>query len=195
MNSAGSTNELAGLRVLEFGHYVAAPHCAMILADHGADVIKVEPIDGEPGRRSEPIGSHSMSYYFSSHNRRKRSLALNLRTPDAASVMRALLSSADVIVTNYSPGTPERLGFGYDQVRDINPRCVMVHIVGFGRNTRYGDYAAFDGVLQAMSGFSDLNGEPTAPPQLSGVQIADHAAAVHAAFAAMAALWRRGLSR
>lgn len=190
-NVTGSVGELAGLHVLEFGHYVAAPHCAMILADHGADVIKVEPTDGEPGRRSAPLGSHEMSYYFSSHNRRKKSLALDLHSDEAAPILKALLSWADVVVTNYSPGTPERLGFGYEQIKVINPRCVLVHIMGFGRNTGYSDYAAFDGVLQAMSGFSDLNGEPTGPPHLSGVQIADHAAAIHGAFAAMAALWKR----
>ncbi|MDP3747378.1 MAG: CoA transferase [Phenylobacterium sp.] len=182
---------LAGLRVLEIGHYIAAPHCTMMLADQGADVIKLEPPEGEPARAAPPFSPHGDSYYYACHNRGKRSVALDLRSPEAREPLDALLRWADVVVTNYSAGVPEKLGFGYERLAQVNSRAVMVHITGYGAVGSRKDYVAFDGAVQAMSGFADLTGAPEGPPLMSQVLVADHAAGTHAAYAVMCAVWEQ----
>jgi crotonobetainyl-CoA:carnitine CoA-transferase CaiB-like acyl-CoA transferase len=186
-----STGPLDGLHVLEIGHYIAAPHCTMMLADQGADVIKVEPPQGEPARAALPMSALGDSLYFACHNRRKRSVALDLRRPESAAALEALLAWADVIVTNYSVGVPDKLGFGYAHVQTVNPAAVMVHITGFGSTGPRASHVAFDGAIQAMSGLADLTGVQDGPPLMSQVLLADHTSGVHAAYAVMTALWER----
>ena len=180
---------LAGVKVLEIGHYIAAPHCAMMLADQGADVIKFEPAGGEPGRKAPPYSDAGESLAFACHNRGKRSVALDLRASESREALEALLRWADIVVTNYAYGIPEKLGFGFDRLSLVNPRAPMIHITGFGQEDDRRDYLAFDPAIQAMSGFSDLTGDAEGPPTISQFFVADHAAGMVAAYAAMCALW------
>lgn len=180
---------LDDVKVLEIGHYIAAPHCAMMLADQGADVIKVEPVGGEPGRKAPPFSEAGESLAFACHNRGKRSVALDLRLPESAEALDALLRWADIVVTNYAHGIPEKLGFGFEHLSQVNPRACMVHITGFGLGDERRDYLAFDPAIQAMSGFSDLTGSPDLPATISQFFVADHAAGMNGAYAAMCAVW------
>jgi crotonobetainyl-CoA:carnitine CoA-transferase CaiB-like acyl-CoA transferase len=161
-------------------HYISGPFCTQILADQGADVIRVEPPSADP-----------RNGYFQTLNRNKRSLVLDLRTTQGKTALTELIGTADVLVTNYSPGVPDRLGFGYEQAREINPRLVYVHITGFGANSPYSHMPAFDGVIQAMSGMMDLTGEPDGPPMLSGMFIPDHLTGLWAALSVAFGLLRR----
>lgn len=182
---------LQDVRVLEIGHYIAAPHCTMMLADQGADVVKLEPDGGEPGRRAPPFSSKGESLAYACHNRGKRSVAIDLRRPEAAEALDALLRWADIVVTNYANGIPEKLGFGFEHLSKINPQASMIHITGYGTAGRRADYLAFDPVIQAMSGFADLTGVLEGPPTMSQFFLADHSAGMHAAYAAMCALWEQ----
>jgi crotonobetainyl-CoA:carnitine CoA-transferase CaiB-like acyl-CoA transferase len=182
---------LTGAKVLEIGHYIAGPHCAMMLADQGADVVKLEPLGGEPMRAVPPLSQHGDAYAFACHNRRKRSVALDLRRPEARDALDALLKWADIVVTNYSPGVPEKLGFGFEHMSKVNPRAVMVHITGFGSTGPRKSYLAYDMAVQAMSGFAELTGAEDGPPMVSQFLLADHTVAAHSAFAATCALLER----
>jgi crotonobetainyl-CoA:carnitine CoA-transferase CaiB-like acyl-CoA transferase len=182
---------LTGAKVLEIGHYIAGPHCAMMLADQGADVVKLEPLGGEPMRAVPPLSANGDAYAFACHNRRKRSVALDLRRPEAREALDALLKWADIVVTNYSPGVPEKLGFGFENMSEVNPRAVMVHITGFGSTGPRKSYLAYDMAVQAMSGFAELTGAADGPPMVSQFLLADHTVAAHGAFAAACALLER----
>jgi crotonobetainyl-CoA:carnitine CoA-transferase CaiB-like acyl-CoA transferase len=178
-----SPGALEGIRVLGVEHFISGPFCTQILADQGADVIKVESphYDQRNG-------------YFHTLNRNKRSVVLDLRTPFGQQAMHELVKTADVLITNFAAAVPAKLGFGYDQLREINPRLVYVHITGFGRNTPYQDRPAFDGVIQAMSGLMHLTGEPDGPPMLAGIFVPDHLTGLYAALATSFALQRRALT-
>ena len=178
---------LDDVKVLEIAHYIAGPAACMTLADLGADVIKVEPPGGEPARQSSPM-LNDESLYFATFNTGKRSVCLDLRSPDGKERLIRLIRWCDVLVTNYLPGVPERLGFGFDTVSALNPLAVMVHITGFGSWSALGSHAAFDSVIQAMSGLADMVGEPNGMPNLSSLRLADHITAQQAASAALAAL-------
>jgi crotonobetainyl-CoA:carnitine CoA-transferase CaiB-like acyl-CoA transferase len=188
---ANPAGPLSGVHVLEIGHYIAAPHCTMMLADQGADVIKVEPVGGEPGRQAPPFSDNGESLAFACHNRGKRSVTIDLTKPESREALDALLRWADIVVTNYTYGIPEKLGFGFERLSKINPRAVMVHVTGYSTAGSRRDHGAFDPAIQAMSGFCDLTGEPDGAPQISQFFLADHSAAMNAAYAAMCALWER----
>lgn len=190
-SSAPSAGPLAGVRVLEIGHYIAGPHAAQMLGDQGAEVIKLEPAQGDPTRRTMPLNERGDSLFFACHNRRKRSVSMDLSSPDAAAPLKALLAWADVVLTNYSYGVPEKLGFGFEQIQAVNPRAVMVHITGFNPNGPWRDYAAFDGSIMAMSGLADLTGVEDGPPLMSQALFADHSVGAHAAYATLCALAER----
>jgi CoA:oxalate CoA-transferase len=170
---------VAGLRVLGMEHFIAAPYCTQLLADQGADVIKVETSDA------------SRAGYYYTLNRNKRSIILDLKSTEGRTALDALVRTADVLVTNFAADVPDRLGFGYERLTAINPRLVYVHITGFGQNSPYRKTAAFDGVIQAMSGLMDLTGEADRPPMLAGMFVADHVAGVWAALAVTFGLLRR----
>ncbi len=182
---------LDDVKVLEIGHYIAAPHCAMMLADQGADVIKLEPRVGEPGRHSPPLADSGESLAFACHNRGKRSVAIDLRKPASRPALEALLRWADIVITNYAIGVPEKLGFGFAQLQVINPSASMVHITGYGVDDPRRDYLAFDPAIQAMSGYASLNGPAGGDPLISPFFMADHSVAMNAAYAAMCALWEQ----
>ena len=184
------TSALTGVRILELAHYIAGPQACQILADHGADVVKIEPPGGEPGRRARPLKDDE-SLYFASHNRGKRSIELDLRTEAGREVLADLVGWADALVTNYAKGVPERLGFGFEQVQRLNPELVMVHITGFGQSGPYADWVAFDGIVQAMSGLAHVTGQPGGPPTLAGPYIGDHVAAMQGAMGCVLGLQAR----
>jgi crotonobetainyl-CoA:carnitine CoA-transferase CaiB-like acyl-CoA transferase len=186
-----TTPALHGIRVLELGHAISAPHCTQILADHGADVIRIEPPGGDRTRGALPVVDGD-SLYFAAHNRSKRSVVIDLKAPRGREVFMQLADTADVVVTNYSSGVPGRLGIGYDSLSERNPRLIFVHITGFGSRGPARDYGAYDGIIQAMSGVPSLTGAPGGPPALAGAFVADHLAAMQAAVGALLALARRG---
>jgi crotonobetainyl-CoA:carnitine CoA-transferase CaiB-like acyl-CoA transferase len=183
---------MAGIRVLEFGHYIAAPFCTQILADQGADVIKVEPPGGGPRRNSDPVVNKGG--YFPMLNRNKRSIEVDLKSPRGREVLDALVRSADVLVTNYGNAVPGNLGFGYDRLAAINPRLVYVHVTGFGHDSPYARRPAYDGIIQAMSGLLHLTGEQGRPPALAGLFVPDHVTGLYGALAVMFGLRSRDVT-
>jgi crotonobetainyl-CoA:carnitine CoA-transferase CaiB-like acyl-CoA transferase len=166
----------------------------MFLADQGADVIKIEPLSGDITRRSRQSISASgeFSALFVSSNRGKRSLALDLKRPEAAKIMRKLITSSDVLVQNFRPGTMERLGFGEPALRELNPRLIYVSISGVGESGPYSKKRVYDPIIQGLSGLADLQAEPkTRRPQMIRTIVADKTTAIFAAQAVTAALFAR----
>jgi crotonobetainyl-CoA:carnitine CoA-transferase CaiB-like acyl-CoA transferase len=190
---------LEGIRVIEVGQYIAAPYCALMLADQGADVIKVErPLRGDPRREYDPLvtgESGSLSGGFLTYNRGKKSVALDLNSEEGRQSYRELVAGADVVVENLRPGIVEKLGIGYADLRGVNPRIVYAAISGYGRSSvRQGPYAdrpAFDTVAQAMGGMMDVTGEIDGPPLPGVTGFADIYSGVHAAFGILTALQAR----
>jgi crotonobetainyl-CoA:carnitine CoA-transferase CaiB-like acyl-CoA transferase len=166
----------------------------MFLADQGAEVIKIEPLGGDITRRSRQSISASgeFSALFVSSNRGKRSLALDLKRPEAAKIMRKLIASSDVLVQNFRPGTMERLGLGEAALRELNPRLIYVSISGVGESGPYAKKRVYDPIIQGLSGFADLQAEPrTRRPQMIRTIVADKTTAIFAAQAVTAALFAR----
>jgi crotonobetainyl-CoA:carnitine CoA-transferase CaiB-like acyl-CoA transferase len=185
---------LAGIRVLDLTGVVSGPLATMFLADQGADVIKIEPLSGDITRRSRQSISASgeFSALFVSTNRGKRSLALDLKRPEAAKIMRKLIASSDVLVQNFRPGTMERLGFGEPALRELNRRLIYVSISGVGETGPYAKKRVYDPIIQGLSGFADLQAEPkTRRPQMIRTIVADKTTAIFAAQAVTAALFAR----
>jgi CoA:oxalate CoA-transferase len=180
---------LHGVRVLELGHYIAGPFCTQILADQGADVIKVEPPGGGARRHSDP--KSNPGGYFAMLNRNKRSIGVDLKSERGREVFAALVRTSDVLVTNFAAGVPERLGFGAEELLAINPRLVYVHATGFGTDSPYATKPAFDGIIQAMSGLMHLTGDPAGAPALAGVFVPDHVTGLYAALAVLFGLRER----
>jgi crotonobetainyl-CoA:carnitine CoA-transferase CaiB-like acyl-CoA transferase len=180
---------LAGLRVLDLTRFIAGPHCAMVLADLGADVVKVErPRGGDDTRAIAPhVGGESI--YFMVFNRNKRSIAIDLRDPVGQSPLRDLVRQADVLIENFRPGTMEKMGCGWTALEAINPRLVMARISGFGQTG--GDEPCFDAVAQAGSGLMAITGQPDGPPTMAGTCIVDYAAGLHATIGILAAIEAR----
>ena len=192
MTNAKTKGPLDGIHVLEIAHFIAGPHAAMILCDHGADVIKIEPPTGEHARNAVAVDQYGNSLFFAAQNRGKRAVALDLGHADAKKVLDPLLKWADVIITNYGPGVPDKLGFGFARLQELNPKAILVHITGYGSWSDKNKYVAFDGIIQAMSGVWNLNGHPDGPPLNCQVLVGDHGTAAHAANAALCALVERG---
>ena len=185
---------LAGIRVLDLTSVVSGPLATMFLADQGADVIKIEPLGGDITRRSRQSISASgeFSALFVSSNRGKRSLALDLKRPEAAKIMRKLIASSDVLVQNFRPGTMERLGLGEPALRELNPRLIYVSISGVGESGPYAKKRVYDPIIQGLSGFADLQAKPkTRRPQMIRTIVADKTTAIFAAQAVTAALFAR----
>lgn len=182
---------LAGMKVIELAHIMAGPACGMMLADMGADVIKVEKPDGDDSRRFLPPDIKGESAAFMMMNRNKRGIALNLKDPDAVAILRRLLESADVVVENYRIDTMERLGLSYQTLREINPKLVYCAISGFGRTGPYAARGGFDLIAQGMSGLMSITGEgPGRPPVKPGAPISDITAGFLAAMGCIAAYSR-----
>jgi crotonobetainyl-CoA:carnitine CoA-transferase CaiB-like acyl-CoA transferase len=182
---------LDGLRVLDMSRVLAGPFCCMMLADHGAEVIKVEPPDGDETRRYGPPFVDGESTYYLGLNRNKRSIALDLSTPEAQDIIRRLVSTSDVVVENFRRGTMERWGLEYARLRELNPRLIYLSISGFGRSGPYADVAGYDGALQAFGGFMSINGELGGDPLKAGIAIADLTTGLFASQAILLALQAR----
>jgi crotonobetainyl-CoA:carnitine CoA-transferase CaiB-like acyl-CoA transferase/sulfur carrier protein ThiS len=192
--SGGAAPEgaLAGIRVVDLTRALAGPYCTLMLADHGADVIKVEqPGTGDETRGWAPPHMNGVSAYYLSINRNKRSVTLDLKHPDGAKVLERLIEQADVIVENFSPGTLARLGFPKERIRSLNPRAIFCQISGFGQDGPGRAWAAYDLIVQGMGGVMSLTGEPGGDPVMVGVPQADMVSGMFAAFAIAAALHAR----
>lgn len=183
-----SNGPLTGMKVIELAHIMAGPACGMMLADMGADVIKVEKPDGDDSRRFLPPDIEGESAAYMMMNRNKRGISLNLKDPDAVEILRALLNSADVVVENYRHDTMERLGLDYETLRKTNPKLVYCAISGFGRTGPYAERGGFDLIAQGMSGLMSITGEgPGRPPVKPGAPITDITAGFLAALGCVAA--------
>lgn len=180
-----------GIRVLDLGRFISAPFGSQLLADLGADVIKVERAGkGDDGRRLGPFVD-GQSCYVSTFSRNKRGVTVNFRTEEGKRVFRELVKTADVIYENFRPGTMAKMGFSYEEIKKINPKIIMVSISGFGQVGKYSGRAAFNDVVTAMSCFMSLNNLPDGTPMGTGVPAADHITGLYAAFAVVSALYDR----
>ncbi len=177
---------LAALRILEVGHMLAGPYCGMLLADLGAEVIKIEPPEGEIGRAVSPhwIGPHNA--YFASLNRSKRSVTLDLATAEGRQALGALASTAHALVTNLRPTAILKLGLTYEALKVWNPRLVCVALTGYGLDSPYADRPAYDYVIQALTGVMALAGEPDGPPTKTGYSAVDNSAGMMGALGLLA---------
>ncbi|MFY0611796.1 MAG: CoA transferase [Hyphomicrobiaceae bacterium] len=183
------TGPLEGIRVLDLTTVVSGPAATAMLADQGADVIKIESLAGDNARRSR---SGPFPPMFISCNRGKRSVAIDLKTPQGADVLWRLIDSADVLVQNFRPGTMDRLGFGADVAQLRNPGLVYMSISGVGEDGPYASKRVYDPLIQALSGLADIQADPlTGRPRMTRTIVADKATAVYAAQAITAALFRR----
>ena len=184
---------LAGLKVIELAHIMAGPVCGLMLADMGADVIKVEKSPGgDDSRRFLPPDIGGESAAFLMMNRNKRGIAVNLKSEAGRDVVRRLLRDADVVIENYRRGTMERLGLGYDSLRADNPGLIYCEISGFGRTGPYADRGGFDLIAQGMSGLMSVTGEGEGrPPVKVGAPVTDITAGILAAMGILAAAVER----
>lgn len=182
---------LDGIRVLDLSRVLAGPYCTMMLADFGADIIKIEPPEvGDDSRAFGPfIGKESA--YFMSLNRNKRSMTLNFKNEAECELFREMVKQADVVVENYRPGTMEKFGLGYEELRTINPRLVYAACSGFGHTGPYKDKPAYDIIVQAMGGIMSITGPEGGEPTRVGASIGDIMAGMFTAYGVMLALFHR----
>lgn len=185
------TTSLEGLKVLDLSRYIAGPFCGQLLGDLGADVVKVERIDGgEEGRRvGETVAGDSL--FFLSTNRNKRSVAVDFRDQAGQRLIAELAGEADVLIENFRPGTLENMGLGWDVLSARNPRLVLVRVTGFGQDGPLAQHPCFDGAAQAVSGIMSMTGTPDGPPTMAGVFVCDYTTALYATIATLAALRAR----
>ncbi|TAK03177.1 CoA transferase [bacterium] len=184
---------LQGLKVIDAGHMVAGPFVAALMADFGADVIKIEhPKLGDGQRRLEPI-KDGVPLWWKVIARNKKCITLDLSKSDGAKVFKDLVRHADVVVENYRPGTLERWGIGYDQLSAVNPRLILLRISGYGQTGPYQARPGFGRVAEAFGGLANLIGEPNGPPMTPGVPLGDFISGLFGAFAVMVALHYRDL--
>ncbi|MDN8615090.1 CaiB/BaiF CoA transferase family protein [Variovorax ginsengisoli] len=174
--SANGRGALAGLRVIDLSRVLAGPLCTQMLADHGADVIKVEPPSGDETRTlGPPFNDDGDAAYFTAVNRGKRGIALNLAVPQGRETLMRLLEEADVLVENFIPGTMQRWGLDFeDELKPRFPGLIYCSISGFGADGPLGSLPGYDAVLQAMCGLMSINGEPSSGPTRMGIPIVDH---------------------
>lgn len=183
---------LSDLKVLELGQLIAGPYCGQILADFGADVIKIEPPGkGDSMRQWGEVDADGEPVWWNVIGRNKQSVTLNLREPQGQEILRNLASQADILIENFRPGTMERWGLGYDVLSRNNPGLIMVRVTGFGQDGPYSDRAGFASVCEAMGGLRYISGYPDRPPVRVGISIGDTLAGIHGAIGALVALHQR----
>ena len=183
---------LEGIKVLDLSRALAGPYCTMMLADMGAEVIKLEmPGRGDDSRSWGPPFVEGESAYFMSINRNKKSITLNMKSEKSTEIIHRLIKQSDVLVENFRPGAMERLGLGYEQVKKMNSGIIYCSISGFGQDGPYRMLPGFDQVLQGMGGLMSITGEPGGPPIKVGVAIADIAGGMFASYGIVAALYNR----
>lgn len=180
---------LAGVRVLDLTHFLSGPFCTMILGDLGAEVLKIEdPGNPDDARTVPPFTIGAQSTYYLSLNRNKKSVTLNLKSPDGLEAFERLVTMADVVIDNFRPGVTARLKIDYPRLRALNPRIIGCSISGFGATGPAHDRPGYDYLMQALSGFMSVTGEPGQPPAKAGISIVDHLGGIFAAVAILAAL-------
>jgi len=179
---------LAGIRILEVGHMLAGPYCGLLLADLGAEVVKIEPPEGDIARRVSPhrIGPHNA--YFASLNRSKKSVVLDLASDEGQDALGRLAASSQALVTNLRPSAIRKLGLTYDTLKQHNERIVCVALTGFGLDGTHAERPAYDYVIQALTGVMALTGDPDAPPTKAGYSAVDNSAGIMAAVGLLAKL-------
>ncbi|MDA0339010.1 MAG: CoA transferase [Proteobacteria bacterium] len=179
---------LQGLRVIEMGQLIAGPFCGQLMADHGAEVIKIEqPKIGDPMRRWGQI--EPLTWTIIARN--KKSVTLDLRSAAGQSVLKELVEKADIVIENFRAGTMEKWGLGYDVLSALNPRLIMIRVSGFGQTGPYATRAGYGSIGEAMGGMRNLAGDPSTPPSRIGLSIGDSLAATMACLGGMMALHRR----
>ena len=187
------TSPLGGYRVIDLGRQQAGPRCAQVLARLGAEVIKVERLGGEETRYSQPwVGKQSA--YWVQYNSGKKSLSIDLRTEMGKEVLRELVKVSDVFLQNFRPGTIEKMGFGYDTLKDLNPKVIMVNVSAYGQFGPYSERIGVDPIGQTLAGVTMTTGSRDMPPIRTGVPIIDRTTALHAAIGTLAALVEREVS-
>ena len=184
----GEPGALKDLRTIELGHLIAGPFCGQLMADHGAEVIKVEaPGDGDPMRgwgRGKPV-------WWPVIGRNKKSITLNLRVSEGQEILKELVGASDFLLENFRPGTMEKWGLGWEELSGINPRLIMIRVSGFGQTGPYAKQAGYGGIGEAMGGMRALMGYPDRPPSRAGLSIGDSLAGTFGCLGAMMALHHR----
>lgn len=177
---------LDGIRIIEVGHMLAGPYCGLLLADMGAEIIKIEPAEGDIGRKVSPhsIGPHNA--YFASLNRSKKSVVLDLASDAGRTELERIATGAHALLTNLRPSAIKKLGLTYESLRHCNPKLVCVALTGYGLDGPYADSPAYDYVIQAVTGVMSLTGDPDAPPTKTGYSAVDNSAGMAAALGLLA---------
>jgi len=194
MTSPASTGPLAGLKVVEMGTLIAGPYCARLLAEFGAEVIKIEtPGDGDPLRKWRQLHEGNSLWWYA-QARNKKSVTVNLKAPEGQAIVRDLAAKADIVVENFRPGTMEKWGLGYDALSAANPGLVMVRLSGFGQTGPYKDRPGFGAIGESMGGMRYITGYPDRAPVRVGISIGDSLAAMFGVIGALSAIFHRATS-
>lgn len=187
-----ATGPLKGIRVIEMGQLLAGPFCGQLMGDFGAEVIKVEPPHvGDPIREWGQEKPHGLSLWWPVIARNKKSVTLNLREAEGQKIARKLIAKADIVIENFRPGTMEKWGLGYEDLKKINPGLIMVRVSGFGQDGPYSSRPGYGSIGEAMGGMRYVVGDPSTPPSRMGISIGDELAATFACLGALAALHYR----
>jgi formyl-CoA transferase/succinyl-CoA--D-citramalate CoA-transferase len=187
----GTAGPLDGVRVLELGSFIAGPFAGQLLADYGAEVVKVEPPGAGDAMRRWGITRDGHSLWWPAIGRNKRSVTLDLRDPEGQELARRIAANCDIVVENFRPGTLARWGLDYLRLRERNPRVILVHVSGYGQTGPYAEKAGFGSVAEAVGGIRHTTGEPDRAPARTGISLGDSLAAVFAVIGALAALAER----
>ena len=180
---------LAGIKVVDFTRYLAGPFCTQILGDYGADIFKIEPVEGARGEMGDYSGKDT--YFFLSTNRSKKSVQVSTKTPEGRAVLQRMLDNADVVIDNFRPGVMDALGFGYEALAARNPRIIACSISGFGASGPMRDYPGFDQIAQGFSGLMSVTGTKESGPMRVGIAICDLLGGIFAAQGILLALEAR----
>ncbi|MGU3433057.1 CaiB/BaiF CoA transferase family protein [Actinomycetes bacterium M1A6_2h] len=186
------TGPLSDLRVVEMGQLLAGPFCGQLLADFGAEVIKLEPPGaGDPMRQWGREKAHGKSLWWPVVARNKKSVTCNLRSAEGQALARRIIADADIVVENFRPGTMERWGLGFDELRETNPGLIMARVTGYGQSGPYSPRAGFGSIGEAMGGIRYVTGNPDQPPSRAGISLGDSLAAVFATIGVLTAVHHR----
>jgi crotonobetainyl-CoA:carnitine CoA-transferase CaiB-like acyl-CoA transferase len=180
---------LEGIKVVDFTRYLAGPFCTQILGDYGAEILKVEPVEGARGEMGDDSGKDT--YFFLSTNRSKKSIQITTKTPEGRAALQRLIDAADVVIDNFRPGVMAAIGFGYEQIAARNPRIIACSISGFGASGPMRDYPGFDQIAQGFSGLMSVTGTAASGPTRVGIAICDLLGGIYAAQGILLALEAR----
>jgi len=198
MQATTSKGPLSGIKVLDFSRILSGPYASMVLADLGAEIIKVESIEHGDETRNFPPFQEGMSHYYIALNRSKKSISLDLKSPEGVDIAKQLAAKCDIVLENFRPGVMDRLGLGYHALKAQNAALIYCSITGFGKNSPHGDKPAFDIVAQALSGVMHMNREPDQAPNKLSLPLGDMSGSIFSVFGVLATLHERnqtGLGR